>query len=104
MIRRRDVRSRRAQRPVCDASRVSRRDLVHVLQALSRGSDGHAGVGVRVADIDDAIGRGQGDMRTALNLESLGDDGLVVQLPDGMWALTPQGIAWLREDRDLSDR
>jgi hypothetical protein len=28
----------------------------------------------------------------------------VVRLPDGNWALTPQGIAWLAHDRELSDR
>jgi hypothetical protein len=24
-------------------------------------------------------------------------------LPEGTWALTPQGIAWLKQDRELSD-
>jgi hypothetical protein len=83
---------------------VSRRDLVHVLDALWRGSSGAPGVGVPVADIDEAIGRGHGDMRTPLNLQSLGDDGLAVRLPDGSWALTPEGVAWLKQDRELSDR
>jgi hypothetical protein len=83
---------------------VSRRDLVHLLDALWRLSDGVAGVGVRVGDLDQAIGRGHGDMRTPLNLQSLSDDGLVVPVPDGGWALTAQGIAWLKEDRELSDR
>jgi len=55
-------------------------------------------------DIDEAIGRGRGDMRTPLNLESLREQGLVMSLPDGTWALTPQGIAWLEQDRELSDR
>ncbi len=89
---------------VCDHRSVSRRDLVHVLDALSRLAKGGPGVGVPVADIDDAIGRGRGDMRTPLNLRSLGDEGLAVRLPEGTWALTPQGIAWLQQDRELSDR
>ena len=83
---------------------MSRRDLVRLLNALSRLSNGAPEVGVRTADLDQAIGRGHGDMRTPLNLQSLSDDGLVVRLPDGTWALTAQGIAWLKEDRELSDR
>jgi hypothetical protein len=83
---------------------VSRRDLVHVLDALWRLSGGEPGAGVAVADIDAAIGRAGGDMRTPLNLQSLSDDGRAAQLPDGTWALTPEGIAWLEQDRDLSDR
>jgi hypothetical protein len=59
---------------------------------------------VRVADLDAAIGRGHGDMRTPLNLQSLSDDGRAVRLPEGTWALTPEGIAWLKQDRELSDR
>jgi hypothetical protein len=43
-------------------------------------------------------------MRTALNLQSLADDGRATRLPDGTWALTPEGIAWLEQDRELSDR
>jgi hypothetical protein len=31
-------------------------------------------------------------MGTPLNLQSLSDEGLAVRLPDGKWALTPQGI------------
>jgi hypothetical protein len=61
-------------------------------------------VGVPVADIDEAIGRGHGDMRTPLNLQSLSEDGLAVRVRQGTWALTPQGIAWLKQDRELSDR
>jgi hypothetical protein len=57
-----------------------------------------------VADIDQAIGRGHGDMRTPLNLQSLAEEGLAVRLAESTWALTPQGIAWLKEDRELSDR
>ena len=74
------------------------------MDALWRLSDGEPGVGVPVADIEQAIGRGHGDMRTPLNLQSLGDEGLAVRLPEGSWALTPQGIAWLKQDRELSDR
>jgi hypothetical protein len=50
------------------------------------------------------IGRGHGDMRTSLNLQSLSDEGLAVRFPDGTWAVTPHGIAWLKQDRELSDR
>ena len=83
---------------------MSRRDLAHVLNAIWRLSGGAPDVGVPVAGIDDAIGRGHGDMRTPLNLQSLGDDDLVARLPDGTWALTPRGAAWLEQDRELSDR
>jgi hypothetical protein len=74
------------------------------LDALWRLSGGAPEVGVPVADIDDVIGRGHGDMRTPLNLQSLSEERLTVQLPEGTWALTPQGIAWLKQDRELSDR
>jgi hypothetical protein len=57
-----------------------------------------------VAAVDEVIGRGHGDMRTPLNLQSLGDEGLAVRLPDGRWALTARGIAWVKEDRELSER
>jgi hypothetical protein len=83
---------------------MSRRDLAHVLDVLWERSRGEAGVGVAVADIDAAIGRGHDDMRTPLNLQSLAADGRAERLPDGRWALTSEGVAWLREDRDLSDR
>jgi hypothetical protein len=83
---------------------MSRRDLVHILTAMSRLAGAAPDVGVSVAAIDDAIGRGHGDMRTPLNLRSLSDDGLVAPLPEGTWALTPRGIAWLEQDRELSDR
>jgi hypothetical protein len=83
---------------------MSRRDLIHVLDAMLRLSGGKPHAGVPVADIDGAIGRGHGDMRTPLNLESLAGQGLVARLPDGRWALTPEGIAWRRQDRELSDR
>jgi hypothetical protein len=43
-------------------------------------------------------------MRTPLNLHSLSDEGRAVELPEGTWALTPEGIAWLKQDRELSDR
>jgi hypothetical protein len=88
---------------VCDHRSVSRRDLVHILDALWRLSGGTADVGVPEADIEQAIGRGHGDMRTPLNLQSLADDGRAVRLPEGTWALTPQGVAWLEQDRELSD-
>ena len=29
---------------------------------------------------------------------------VVGRLPDGSWALTAQGIAWIKQDRELSDR
>jgi hypothetical protein len=32
------------------------------------------------------------------------DNGLFVPMPDDGWALTAQGIAWLKEDRGLSAR
>jgi hypothetical protein len=83
---------------------VSRRDLLHILDALWRLANGEPGVGVSGAAIDEAIGRGHNDMRTALNLQSLADDGRATRLPDGAWALTPEGIAWLKQDRELSDR
>jgi hypothetical protein len=83
---------------------VSRRDLVHVLEALGRLSSGKPGVGVPVAQIEEAIGRGYGDMRTPLNLQSLREEGLAVRLREDTWALTAQGVAWLKQDRELSDR
>jgi hypothetical protein len=94
----------RAAGMVCDDRSVSRRDLVHVLNALWRLSGGDPDVGVSVAEIDEAIGRGHDDMRTPLNLQSLSDESLAARLPEGTWALTPQGIAWLKQDRELSDR
>lgn len=83
---------------------MSRRDLAHVLTALWNLSGGEADVAVAVADIDEAIGRGRGDMRTPLNLQSLEEEGLVVALGAGGWALTPPGVAWIVADRRLSDR
>jgi hypothetical protein len=58
-------------------------------------------VGARVGDLDQAIGRGHVDMRTPLNLQSLNDDGLVVRVPDGGWALTAQGIVSTGRSRTL---
>ena len=78
---------------------MSRRDLLHILNALWERTGGRAGEGVPVADIDEAIGRGRNDMRTPLNLQSLTDDGRVVRLEDGTWALTPEGVAWIERDR-----
>jgi hypothetical protein len=81
---------------------MSQRDLSHVMTALWNLSGEAAGVAVDVDDIDEAIGRGRGDMRTPLNLRALGDDGRVVDVGDESWALTPGGIAWILEDRELS--
>ncbi len=81
---------------------VSRRDLAHVLDALHRLSGGVAGVAVTVADIDEAIGRAGGDVRTPWNLQSLADDGRVEPVQDGTWALTVAGTTWIAEDRELS--
>jgi len=83
---------------------MSRRDLAHVMTALWRLSGGKANVAVAVADLDEAIGRGRGDMRSPLNLRSLGKEGLVVSLSDASWALTAQGVAWIVQDRRLSER
>ena len=82
---------------------MSRRDLAHVLTALWNLTGATADVAVQVADIDDAIGRGHRDMRTPLSLQSLAEQGLVVASEDGGWALTPQGIEWIAQDRELSD-
>jgi hypothetical protein len=81
---------------------MSRRDLAHVLNALWNLSSGKADVAVKVADIDDAIGRGQRDMRTPLNLQSLAEQGLVAPAGGGGWALTPQGVESIVQDRELS--
>jgi hypothetical protein len=88
----------------CDDVAVSRRDLAHVMTALWNLSYGKPGVAVALADLDAAIGRGRGDMRTPLNLASLGEQGHVVALEAGAWALTPDGVAWIVQDRELSDR
>ena len=73
--------------------RLSRRSERAVEQPGSSDSGGSA-----------TIGRGYGDMRTPLNLQSLSQEGLVVRLREGTWALTPRGVAWLKQDRELSDR
>jgi hypothetical protein len=83
---------------------MSRRDLAHVMTALWNLSGGQAGAPVAIAVLDEAIGRGRGDMRTPLNLGSLAADGVVVALDDGGWALTAEGVARIAEDRALSDR
>jgi hypothetical protein len=77
---------------------------MHVLEALERLSGGKPGVGVPVVQIEEAIGRGYGDMRTPLNLQSLSDERLAERLPDGGWTVTAEGLAWLKQDRELSDR
>jgi hypothetical protein len=83
---------------------MSRRDLVHVLTALADLSGARAGAGVPVAAIDEAIGRHRAAMRTPLNLADLEADGRAARLDDGTWALTPAGVDWLAQDRELSDR
>jgi hypothetical protein len=92
------------QHTTCDDRPMSRRDLRNVLSALWNLSGGDPAVGVSVADVAEAIGRTHHDMRTPLNLQSLSDEGQVVQLTDGTWALTPQGIDWLKRDRGVSAR
>ena len=88
----------------CDDLRVSRRDLAHVMSALWDLSGGRAGVPVAVAAVDEAIGRGPRDMRTPLNLASLAEQRVVVAVGDDGWALTEEGVEWLLQDRELSDR
>jgi hypothetical protein len=83
---------------------MSRKDLLHVLTALRDLSGGDPATAVGVPDIAEAIGRAPNDMRTALNLQSLSDDGLVRSPADSTWALTPRGIDWLTQDDELSDR
>jgi hypothetical protein len=83
---------------------MSRRDLAHLMTALADAAHARAGTGVPVSVLDEAIGRGRGDMRTPLNLQSLAADGLVERTGAGVWALTDAGLAWLREDEQLSDR
>jgi hypothetical protein len=80
---------------------MSRRDLAHLLTALADASHAQAGVGVAVGALDEAIGRGHGDMRTPLNLASLEAEGLVEEVAPGTWALTQAGIERLREDAQL---
>jgi hypothetical protein len=77
---------------------VSRRDLAHVLTALADAAQAEAGVGVPVAVLDEAIGRGRGDMRTPLNLASLEAEGLVEDLGADGWALTAAGVQRLRDE------
>lgn len=72
------------------------------MTALWNLTGARAGVAVQVAAVGEAIGRGRGDMRTALNLQSLAEDGIVQPLDDGSWALTAHGIARIAEDRELS--
>lgn len=82
---------------------MSRRDLAHVMTALGKLSGDTAGAAVHIAEVDAAIGRGRGDMRTPLNLQSLAEQGHVVAVGAGGWALTPEGLDWIVQDRELSD-
>jgi hypothetical protein len=77
---------------------------MHLMTALADAAHAEADVGVPVAVLDEAIGRGRADMRTPLNLASLEAEGLVRQPEPGTWALTEAGVRWLREDQELSDR
>jgi predicted transcriptional regulator len=43
-------------------------------------------------------------MRTPLNLQSLAEQGLAGARPGGGWALTQEGVDWIVQDRELSDR
>ncbi|MET0601923.1 MAG: hypothetical protein ABW167_08050 [Baekduia sp.] len=83
---------------------MSRRDLLHVLTALSELAGGKPGTPVTVAAIDEAIGRGRADMRTPLNLASLAADGLAEPSADGTWSLTDAGAQRHREDEDYAGR
>ncbi|MCW2983034.1 MAG: hypothetical protein JWR63_604 [Conexibacter sp.] len=83
---------------------MSRRDLLHVLNALGELAGGEPGTPVAVAAIDEAVGRGRADMRTPLNLASLEADGLVEHHPDDTWSLTPAGAQRHREDEDYAGR
>jgi hypothetical protein len=83
---------------------VSRRDLLHVLTALSDLAGGKPGVPVTIAAIDEAIGRGRADMRTPLNLASLATDGLAEPSADDTWSLTEAGAQRHREDEDYAGR
>lgn len=83
---------------------MSQRDLLHVLTALSELAGGEPGAPVTIAAIDEAIGRGRGDMRTPLNLASLAADGLSQPADDGTWSLTEAGAQRHREDEDYAGR
>jgi hypothetical protein len=83
---------------------MSRRDLLHVLTALAELAGGAVGVPVDVAAVDEAIGRGRGDMRTPLNLASLAAEGLVEPGEGDTWTLTAAGAARHREDEDYAGR
>jgi hypothetical protein len=83
---------------------MSRRDLLHVLTALAELAGGEPGVPVTITAIDEAIGRGRGDMRTPLNLASLAADGLAQPADDGTWSLTDAGAQRHRDDEDYAGR
>jgi hypothetical protein len=81
---------------------MSLQDQRRVLSALGDLSRDDPPAGVAVAAVDDAVGRRRGDLRTALSLQALADDGLAAEVADGRWALTPDGMARLERDRDAS--
>jgi hypothetical protein len=83
---------------------MSRRDLAHVMTALHDLTGGRAGAAGDHAARDEAIGRTRRDMRTPLNLADLAADGLVASPGDDTWALTEDGVQWIRQDRELSGR
>src|SRR5215468_11120448 len=84
------ARSRRAGRP-----RVRACGLAYAVVNLGAacGAQAHGAqpcqIGVPIAVLDEAIGRGRADMRTPLNLASLQAEGLVRQLADATWAFDP---------------
>jgi hypothetical protein len=73
------------------------------LTALATATTGQAGIGVPVAAVDEAIGRGRADMRTPTCSCWRRRRGLVEQVGTGVWALTEVGVQRLREDAELSD-
>ena len=77
---------------------------MHIMNALSRLSAARPASACRSRTSSWPSVAGAETLRTPLNLQSLVDERRVVQLPDGTWALTPEGVDWLEQDRELSDR
>lgn len=73
------------------------------LTALWDLSGGKPAVASTVAQINEALGRDPKDTSTLGNLQSLGQEYLVVGLADGNWALTPDGVELLARERKPSD-